>query len=638
MPELKTYDMVLLYVEDDASARERIVEQLIRRYPGLRVVQAANGAEGVAAFKAHRPDVVLTDLMMPEMDGIAMSEQIKALDEDATILALTAFSDTANLLRAIDVGINGYLLKPLSYHKLFLLLDRKFHYLALKKELTKKDDHVRKLSFAVEHSPVSVVISDHEGTIEYVNRKFQQLTGFSAEEVVGRNVSLQKSGETPPETYRELWDTISAGGVWQGDFLNRKKNGELYWEKASIAPIVDDDGRITHYVAIKEDVTELRETVRALEKSQRRFATLFRAVPALILISNVDDCTVVQANDSFLRAMQYPRDEIVGRRLTDLPVWELGDERDLVLLGGCRQGEVFNQEIHMRTREGETVVGLLSTSTFELDDRTFLMSVIRDVTDRKEREAEIVRLNARLAARAAELENANRELDAFNAMIAHDLRNPLNVINSYSQVVNELCGAKLDPTCREYLKETYNGTLRMNQLIEALLDFARLAHAEPSRQPVDLSALVREVAAELSYLAPHCHPALDVVPGVTAHCDPSLVRIVLQNLVGNALKYNCNKADLRISFGAVDKSGKPAYFVQDNGIGFDSADAERIFRPFQRLTLPGEVPGHGIGLATVERIVKRHGGMVWATGHPGQGATFYFTLEPEEGSPTPREP
>ncbi|UFS69964.1 PAS domain S-box protein [Geomonas sp. RF6] len=635
MAEVKPHEMALLYVEDDACARERMVEELGRRYPGLRIHQAANGAEGVSLFLREHPDVVITDLIMPVMDGISFAERIKSMDEDAVIIALTASNDTEYLVKAIDVGINGYLLKPLSYEKLFALLDRKFKYLSLKKELNRKNEHLRKLSWAVEHSPVSVVISDRDGTIEYVNLKFQELTGFSADEVVGMNVSLQKSGQTPVQTYQELWRTISAGQVWQGEFLNRKKNGELYWEHASVAPIFSDSGEVSHYVAIKEDITQHRHMVRALEKSQHKFATLFGAVPALILISTTSDLTVVEANESFLQTMEYQRQEIVGHVLGNLPVWEGEAERGSVLRAVSGETLARNLEIRLRTRSGNTIVGLLSTATFELDERSFIMSVIRDITERKEREAEIELLNARLAARAADLEHANRELEAFNSMIAHDLRNPLNVINSYSQIVREMCGEGLDPTCQEYLEETYNGTLRMNRLIDALLDFSRLAHAQLARQPVDLSAIATEVAAELRYLAPACRVAVEIAEGVVGNCDASLLRIVLQNLLGNAMKYNCTKDTLRVEFGATLSGGKSIYFVRDNGIGFNTADAGKIFQPFHRLPGPGEVEGHGIGLATVERIIRRHGGRVWAEGEVGKGASFFFTLEPDEGAAAP---
>ncbi len=218
--------------------------------------------------------------------------------------------------------------------------------------------------------------------------------------------------------------------------------------------------------------------------------------------------------------------------------------------------------------------------------------------------------------RAAELQYANMELEAFNYTIAHDLRKPLAVVNGYCQTIRELCGDKLDEQCKEFLQKAYDGTLRMNRLIEALLNFSRMASCEIKPETVDFSAMAREIR----------RVTFAIAEGVSVNGDPSLLRVVLENLIGNAWKYTSMREDALIEFGVTDINGRPACFVRDNGPGFDMANAGKLFLPFQRLPGAEEFRGFGIGLATVERIIRRHSGRIWAGSEPGKGATFWFTL------------
>jgi PAS domain S-box-containing protein len=255
-----------------------------------------------------------------------------------------------------------------------------------------------------------------------------------------------------------------------------------------------------------------------------------------------------------------------------------------------------------------------------------MMGTAQDVTEQKEAEEKLEILNAELAARAAELEAANIEMEAFNHMVAHDLRTPLNTISGYCQVLQTLCGGKLNKECNGYLKDTYDATMRMDHLIGTLLRFSSINRAELASERVDLSRSAMEVAKELEMSEPERRVAFRIAKGINVDGDANLLQIVLNNLIGNAWKYTSEKEDAVIELGVTEKEGKPSYFVRDNGPGFDLAYAEKLFIPFQRLPGAGNFKGHGIGLATVERIIRRHGGRVWADSKPGKGATFYFTV------------
>jgi PAS domain S-box-containing protein len=254
-----------------------------------------------------------------------------------------------------------------------------------------------------------------------------------------------------------------------------------------------------------------------------------------------------------------------------------------------------------------------------------LVGISRDITERKLAEAKIEQLNSDLTAHAVELENANLELEAFNYSVSHDLRRPLTIILGYCDLIEELYGQSLDTECRGYLGNISDGVHGMNQLIDSLLKFSIVMHTELHREDVDLSRIAVAVASELALSTPGRRVTFRISEGITVNGDAALLRVVLENVFGNAWKYTGKQEETVIEFGMTAVEGIQTCFVRDNGTGFDMAHADQLFKPFQRL--PGtEAEGHGIGLATVERIIKRHGGRIWAEGEPGKGATFYFTL------------
>jgi signal transduction histidine kinase len=228
---------------------------------------------------------------------------------------------------------------------------------------------------------------------------------------------------------------------------------------------------------------------------------------------------------------------------------------------------------------------------------------------------------------ASELEAANRELEAFSYSVSHDLRAPLRAIDGFSKALLREYGPRLDEQGRQYLERVGAGIQRMATLIHDLLGLARISRQELVRQRVSLSEIAGRVAAELSTRTPVRQVALHVAEGLSAEADPHLLTIVLENLIGNAWKFTAKREDAVVEVGKRVDGTKTAFYVRDNGAGFDMAYADKLFGAFQRLHSQEDFEGTGIGLATVQRIVKRHGGRIWAEGEVGKGATFYFTLE-----------
>jgi signal transduction histidine kinase len=250
------------------------------------------------------------------------------------------------------------------------------------------------------------------------------------------------------------------------------------------------------------------------------------------------------------------------------------------------------------------------------------------------RQAELLRaseLEARELAEAQaelvrDLEHKNRELESFSYAVSHDLRAPLRRIDSFSRAVQESQGGRLDDEGRRYLDRVREATQGMSQLIDDVLYLARVTRADMREQEVDLSALVGLLLERMREAEPERQIELKIRPGVIVTADGQLLRIAVQNLLDNAWKFTARAPSARIEFGMTTIAGETAYFVRDNGAGFDMAYVDRLFGPFQRLHLASEYPGSGIGLATVQRIIHRHGGRVWAEGMVGQGATFHFTI------------
>lgn len=252
------------------------------------------------------------------------------------------------------------------------------------------------------------------------------------------------------------------------------------------------------------------------------------------------------------------------------------------------------------------------------------------LTEIQRRDAELLEaqtlLEQRVAQRTAQLEAANKELEAFSYSVSHDLRTPLRGIDGFGQILLEEYSGKLDAQGREYVQRLRAASQRMAQIIDDLLKLARVTRAELTLEDVDLGILARDVAEKIRAQYPERRVHLKIASGLIARADVRLMRIVLENLLGNAWKFTGRMNEAHIEFGTIEQNGKPTFFVRDNGAGFDMNYVNKLFGAFQRLHDAKEFPGTGIGLATVQRVVQKHGGRIWAEAAVDSGATFYFTL------------
>ena len=345
---------------------------------------------------------------------------------------------------------------------------------------------------------------------------------------------------------------------------------------------------------------------------------------------SVDDRgIIVRINETELAWLGYSRDEVVGKfTLADLitPASMKLMADNFVLLKD--RGWTKNLEFEMRRKDGSTFYSLLSATAIKNADGKFVRSrsTMFDITDHKRAEAEIHRLNTDLRRRAVELDAVNHELEAFSYSVSHDLRAPLRSLHGFSTALLEDYADIVDEQGKDYLHRIRNAAQRMAILIDDLLNLSRITRAELNRKTVDLSELARAVVDELVAGQPERTVRVEIQPELTVEADPHLLRAALANLIGNAWKFTAKQPDATIMVGAHDNSDERVFFVRDNGAGFDMTYAHKLFGAFQRLHHVDEFEGTGIGLATVQRIIHRHGGRIWAESEVNKGATFYFTL------------
>ncbi|MBF6570731.1 MAG: PAS domain S-box protein [Candidatus Binataceae bacterium] len=304
---------------------------------------------------------------------------------------------------------------------------------------------------------------------------------------------------------------------------------------------------------------------------------------------------------------------------------------------------VFEYEYRIRSRNGAYRWFSVRGVPVRREDGTIRewVRICSDIDDRRRAEEEIRRLNETLEVkvreRTAQLEETNRELEAFSYSVSHDLRAPVRAVDGFSQALIEDYADRADEGMRRYLDRIRSATQHMGQLIDDLLNLSRISRVELNKLEVDLSTIVRQVAKSLQQREPERKVDVMIWDDVAANGDPRLLRVVFENLLGNAWKFTSKTEQANIEFGVLHEAQRTVYFVRDNGAGFDMAHAEKLFGAFHRLHAVSEFPGTGIGLATVQRVIHRHGGRIWAHAQPGKGATLYFTLASGAASAMGRE-
>jgi PAS domain S-box-containing protein len=508
---------------------------------------------------------------------------------------------------------------------------------ALSEAVKRYEQQVRLFDGVASTTPDFVYLFDLQGRFLYANRRLLQVLGMKLPEVIGKTYRELGYEQWHHDMHmREIGQVIETKRPIKGEVpFKAPRTGIFGVYEYIFTPVPSADGEVETIAGTTRDITERKHAEDALRLSEEKFAKAFATNPAAMAIARVEDGLLMDVNRAWQAITGYSRAEAVGHTSTDLHVWPTVEERDRYARELKEKGSVQGWEVIHRRKSGEPFVALLSGAKLTIGGEEMNLSALLDISDRKRAEQEVRQLNTelenRVRERTAQLEAANKELEAFAYSVSHDLRAPLRGIDGWSLALVEDYASRLDERAKQYLERVRSETQRMGHLIDDLLQLSRITRTEMHRDAVDLSRTAETIALRLREA--HAERRLEFVirPGLVAYGDARLLEVALTNLLHNAVKFTGPRAHARIDLEAATScDGNRAFVVRDNGVGFDMAYAGTLFGAFQRLHSDSEFPGTGIGLATVQRIIHRHGGRIWAAAEPGRGAAFYFTLGGEK--------
>jgi PAS domain S-box-containing protein len=451
----------------------------------------------------------------------------------------------------------------------------------------------------------------------------EQLTGMAAGAVLGRH-PLDLFPFVRVTGLLECLEQVLAGAPGRTIDVPyyMHVSGKTGWSRHILSPFRDLKGETVGVVAMVADITESKLAEVALRESEQRYRDQFNLASDGICSATLE-YEAIETNAAFARMHGYRPEEMRQLSLRELELPAFRQQVPGRIRRILAEGSLTFESEHLH-KDGHGLPVEVTASLVAAGIRPTILCFYRDITERRAmREG----LEQRVRERTAQLEAANGELQAFSYSVSHDLRAPLRGIDGFSQILMEDYQDCLDEPGRGYLGRIRSGVQRMGQLIDDLLKLSQIHQQELNKQELDLSCLAAKVVAELVQAYPERRVACVIQPAILVQGDARLIRVLLDNLLGNAWKFTAKQPEPRIEVGVqAGAGGEQVCFVRDNGAGFDMAYRDKLFKAFQRLHSAAEFDGTGIGLAIVQRIIHRHGGRIWAEAEPAQGATFFFTL------------
>jgi two-component system NtrC family sensor kinase len=663
----------ILVVDDSLTVRMDLVEALDT--VGFRSVAAANLAEARIALAGHTIALAILDVLLPDGDGVAFLEELRADPKHAElpVLMLSTEAEVKDRIRGLRTGANDYIGKP---YDTAAMIDRIRQLIgggsgAPDRLIIVIDDSVTFRAVIVEALTragyaTAAAMSGPEGLrIAASQRPAALIVDGSMPDMDGasviRRIRLDPALRTTPCILLTGSDD-AASEVYALD-----AGADAFIRKESDIELI-----LTRLRAVLRAAREARDDAISLMSPKRILAvddspTYLHALADQLRDEGYDVAQATSGEEAIdLLAVQHVDCILLDRLMPglsgaetcarikaapvvrDIPLIMLTslEGRDAMIDGFSAGADDFISKSSGLDVLKARVQAQIRRKQFEDEHRSVREQLLRTEHEASEARAarelaetratlveQLERTNRELATANRELADtnrrlaiANRELEAFSYSVSHDLRAPLRSIDAFTRALDEDAGDRLDDTCRNYLRRVLAATVNMSDLIDALLALSRISRAQLVRGDVDLSAAAAAVLDELHRHEPERRVEAIIAPGLTSCADGKLVRVLLDNLLGNAWKFTSRLAEARIEVGASELDGERVYFVRDNGAGFDPAKADQLFAPFHRLHTDAEFKGTGIGLATVHRIIERHGGRIWAAGAVGAGATFYFTL------------
>jgi PAS domain S-box-containing protein len=478
------------------------------------------------------------------------------------------------------------------------------------------------LNAIVASSDDAIIGTSLDGTITSWNPAAERIFGFSHSEALGCPVHVLLPDDRSQE------EKIILSRVKRGlrtdhfQTMRLRKDGSNFPASVTVAPLISPDGTVLGASQIVRDISDRMQK----EAERQRLVAIVETSDDAIVSKSLDG--IIQTwNPGAERIFGYFAEEIVGKSITILLPEDRQDEETSILSRIARGEHVDHFETKRVRKDGEEFDVSVTISPIKDSNGQVIgaSKIARDISDQKRLEAAISRANQdlerRIHERTQDLELAHTELEGFAYSIAHDIRGPIRAIAMNANVLLEDFASELSPEASALVTKQIESTHRLDELIRALNDYFKVGWQTLNRTQVDISKIAQEVAQDTAAEYPNC--VVDIQPNLVAHADSVLLRLIFLNLIGNACKFSPEGGQIHV--------GKKAstFYVSDEGVGFDMAYADRIFRPFERLHTREEFLGTGIGLASVKRIVEKHGGLIWVNSSLGSGTTFYFTIPDE---------
>ncbi len=477
-----------------------------------------------------------------------------------------------------------------------------------------------------------IIYSDMQKNIIMVNPAVTKMFGYTARELKGMTT---KKLYANTKVYEDQENVHYGSGAKDNQSLYevqyRRKDDSLFFGKINKTRVTDGDGSVIGLLGIIHDVTDDKQTEEALRRSQQRLSLHFMQTPLGVIEWDLE-FTVVDWNPAIEKILGYSKQAAMGKHASFIIPNAVKEHVDKIWAELIKNTGGFHSTNENITESGKIIhCRWHNTPLIDSSGKVIgVTSLVEDITDalkvQEELKAHQEKLEELVEGRTAELKTVNKELEAFAYSVSHDLRAPLRAIDGFSLALLEDYDEKLDDEGRDHLRRVRSGVGRMALLIDDLLILSRVSRSKLTHTTVDITRLTRDIANSLKELAPERAVRIDIESGMKAKGDQHLLMVVMENLLNNAWKYTCYEQAAVITVGTKKHAGKFVYFIADNGAGFDMQYAGKLFDPFQRLHRVEEFEGTGIGLATVQRIIHRHGGTIWAEAKINQGATFYFTL------------
>src|SRR5665648_559594 len=493
-------------------------------------------------------------------------------------------------------------------------------------DITKQKETQQKiiqLSQGVEQSPASIVITDTDGNVEYVNLKFTEITGYEIEEIKGKNPRILQSGYTSKEEYARLWKTITSGNEYHGEFQNRKKNGELYWESVHVSPIRDEAGEIINFMAIKENITNRKNSDLEILK----LSVAIDQNPASVVITNTRG-VIEYINKKFMSVSGYSRDELIGKIIRILKPGHTSDDVYIKIWNNLFAGKEWKGEHQNRTKRRKKYWESILISPIKNPEGKITNYILlsEDISERKKMEKDLI-------AAKEKAEESDRLKSAFLANMSHEIRTPLNSILGFSDLLTD---SELKPEARSEFADLINSSgNNLLAIINDVLDISKIEAGQITLSKNKFSAqrMISDIQKEYSFKASSKginlrHADHTSIPKLMILSDESRTRQVLVNFIGNALKFTDSGY---IEIGVEMVKNNIQFHVKDTGIGIAKEFHDKIFERFRQVegAQTRKYGGNGLGLAITKNLAELLGGKIRLESEPDNGSTFYFTL-PEE--------